>query len=402
MKLRYKIFIFLLSFLILTSLLICIAGAGTSIREEIDQFPGFSGVLIKDLDTQEVLFSHNEDKLFTPASLTKIFTLLAALETFDEEYAYPTSFYFSSTTPGEINGDLYVVGSGDPTQSPAVIREIADVLVKKYNLKNIFGDIILDNSKFLPEEFLGRGWMWDDKNPLIGALTVKGCEVKEKQNSCLDTMPLLWGNIFSRELSKKGVKIRGDIRIGKIRKDLKIKYIHYSETLDKILAYMMKKSDNQSAEHIFRTLYSEENPEGVSTIARAIVFIEEIIEITLGLKWGEDCILVDGCGLSEYNLITPAHLVKAISYLYKKYDFKILDYFASTQESGTIKERLPFQVWGKTGTLSSASALAGLLQTKNNRWIVFCLMENNFIFIKEENNPKIFENRIIEYIYEKL
>jgi len=401
LKPRYKIFIFLLSFLITISLLICIAGARTGIWEEIGQFPGFSGVLIKDLNTQEVLFSHNEDKLFTPASLTKIFTLLVALETFNEEYAYPTSFYFSSTTPGEINGDLYVVGSGDPTQSPAVIRKIADVLVEKYNLRHISGDIILDNSKFLPEEFLGRGWMWDDKNPLIGALTVKGCEVKEKQNSYLNTMPLLWGNIFFGELSKKGVKIKGDIRIGKIREDLKVKYIHYSDTLDKILAYMIKKSDNQSAENIFRTFVLKDNPESeFHTIAQAIASLEEVIDTTLDVKWGKDYIVVDGCGLSEYNLMTPAHLVKAITYLYQKYDFKIMDYFANTKESGTLKERLPFQVWGKTGTLSSASALAGLLQTKNKRWVVFCLMENNFIFVKDENGPKIFENKIIKYIYE--
>ena len=401
MKSRYKIFIFLLSFLITISLLICIAGARTGIWEEIGQFPGFSGVLIKDLNTQEVLFSHNEDKLFTPASLTKIFTLLVALETFNEEYAYPTSFYFSSTTPGEINGDLYVVGSGDPTQSPAVIRKIADALVEKYNLRHISGDIILDNSKFLPEEFLGRGWMWDDKNPLIGALTVKGFEVKEKQNSYLNTMPMLWGNIFFGELSKKGVKIKGDIRIGKIREDLKVKYIHYSDTLDKILAYMIKKSDNQSAENIFRTFVLKDNPESeFHTIAQAIASLEEVIDTTLGAKWGKDYIVVDGCGLSEYNLMTPAHLVKAITYLYQKYDFKIMDYFANTKESGTLKERLPFQVWGKTGTLSSASALAGLLQTKNKRWVVFCLMENNFIFVKDENGPKIFENKIIKYIYE--
>ena len=401
MKSRYKIFIFLLSFLITISLLICIAGARTGIWEEIGQFPGFSGVLIKDLNTQEVLFSHNEDKLFTPASLTKIFTLLVALETFNEEYAYPTSFYFSSTTPGEINGDLYVVGSGDPTQSPAVIRKIADALVEKYNLRHISGDIILDNSKFLPEEFLGRGWMWDDKNPLIGALTVKGFEVKEKQNSYLNTMPMLWGNIFFGELSKKGVKIKGDIRIGKIREDLKVKYIHYSDTLDKILAYMIKKSDNQSAENIFRTFVLKDNPESeFHTIAQAIASLEEVIDTTLDVKWGKDYIVVDGCGLSEYNLMTPAHLVKAITYLYQKYDFKIMDYFANTKESGTLKERLPFQVWGKTGTLSSASALAGLLQTKNKRWVVFCLMENNFIFVKDENGPKIFENKIIKYIYE--
>jgi len=404
LKLRYKIIIFLSSFLICVSLLIGAAGAGTiGIREEINQFSGFSGILIKDLNTQEVLFSHNEDKLFTPASLTKIFTLMAALEILGEEYAYPTSFYFSSTTPGEINGNLHVVGSGDPTQSPDVIRKIADDLVQKYSIRHISGDIVLDNSKFLPEEFLGRGWMWDDKNPLIGALTVTGSKVKEKQISYLNTMPLLWGNIFSQELSKKGVKIEGDIRIGKTPEDLQIKYIYYSDTMDKMLAYMMKKSDNQSAENIFRTLAPEDSPEGGSiTIARAIASLEKIVDTALGLKWGKDYILVDGCGLSEYNLTTPAHLVKAIAYLYQKHDFKILDYFATTKEGGTLKERLPFQAWGKTGTLSSASALAGILQTKNKRWVVFCLMENNFIFIEEENDPKIFENRIIEYIYEKL
>ena len=403
MKLRYKIIIFLSSFLICVSLLISAEGAGTGIREEINQFPGFSGILIKDLNTQEVLFSHNEDKLFTPASLTKIFTLLAALEIFDEEqHAYPTSFYFSSTVPGEINGDLYIVGSGDPTQTPEVIRKIADALVQKFSIKYISGDIVLDNSKFLPEEFLGRGWMWDDKNPLIGALTVTGYKVKEKQNSYLNTMPLLWGKIFSQELSKKGVKIGGDIRIGKTKENLWVKYIYYSDTLDKILAYMMKKSDNQNAENIFRTLALMDNPEGVSNIARAIASLEEVIDTILGLKWGKDYILVDGCGLSEYNLTTPAQLVKAITYLYQKYNFEILDYFANTKEKGTLKERLPFQVWGKTGTLSSDSALAGILETKNKRWIVFCLMENNFIFIEEENDPKKFENRIIEYIYENL
>jgi len=397
LKLRYKIIIFLSSLLIFTSLLIYIACAGTGIWKEVDQFPGFSGILIKDLKTQKVLFSYNEDKFFTPASLTKIFTLLAALEILGKEYAYPTSFYFSSTIPGEINGDLYIVGSGDPTQSPEVIRKIADDLVQKFGIRHISGDIILDNSKFLPEEFFGRGWMWDDKNPLIGALTVTGCKVKEKENSYFNTMPQLWGKIFSQELSKKGVKIEGDIRIGKTKEGLKVKYIYYSDVLNKILTYMMRKSDNQSAENIFRTLALEDNAEGVSTIALAIASLERVIDTVLGLKWGKDYILVDGCGLSEYNLMTPAHLVKAISYLYQKYDFEILNYFASTKEKGTLKERLPFQVWGKTGTLSSASGLVGLLETKKKRWVVFCLMENNFI--AEENDPKIFENRIIEYIY---
>ncbi|GAJ22492.1 unnamed protein product, partial [marine sediment metagenome] len=62
----------------------------------------------------------------------------------EEQHAYPTSFYFSSTTPGEINGDLYIVGSGDPTQSPDVIRKIADALLQKFDIRHISGDIVLD------------------------------------------------------------------------------------------------------------------------------------------------------------------------------------------------------------------------------------------------------------------
>ena len=372
--------------------------ASTDLWKEVEQFPGFSGILIKDLKTQEVLFSCNENKLFTPASLVKIFTLISALEILGEEYVYLTSFYFSSITPGEINGDLYVVGSGDPTQSPETIKKMAGELVQKYGIKSISGNIVVDNSKFLANEFLGRGWMWDDKNPLIGALTVRGYKVEEKHNLYFNAMQMFWGKIFSQELIKKGVKIEGDVRIGKTLEGLKVKHIYYSGSLSEILANMIKKSDNQEAETIFRTLAFRENPEEISTIAYAITALEKEIERLFNLKWGKDYIIVDGCGLSEYNLLSPVQLVDAITYLFRNYDFKILDYFANTKEGGTLKERLPFQVWGKTATLSSASGLAGLLETKKKRWLVFCLMENNFIV--KENNVKIFENKVIEYVYQ--
>ncbi len=151
MKLRYKIFTIFFSILIFTSIINYVAGASTGIWEEIDYFPGFSGILIKDLKTQEVLFSCNEDKLFTPASLTKIFTLLAALEILGEEYVYPTSFYFSSLTPGVINGDLYVAGSGDPTQSSEVIKKIADDLVQKFGIRHISGKYCVGQFKILSQ-----------------------------------------------------------------------------------------------------------------------------------------------------------------------------------------------------------------------------------------------------------
>jgi len=383
-----------ISILLISSLAYCQEG----IKQEIYQFQGFSGIFVQDLSSCEVLLSYNQDKLFTPASLVKIFTLLAGLEIFEQEYRYPTVFYFSSSIPGEIEGDLFIKGSGDPTQSPEVIREIANKLLKKYSIHQISGDIVLDDSFFSPEEFLGRGWMWDDENPLISALTVKGGNVQKKQISYYKTMPLSWGNIFCQELNKQGIKFNGDLRIKEVEENLKVKAIFYSDTLEEILAHMMKMSDNQSAEAIFRTLPMIQNPEKPYTISQSIASMSEIIFEKLGIQWGEDYVLVDGCGLSEYNLLTPVQVANAITYLYQKYGSEISKYFANTREKGTIRERFPFQIWAKTGSLPSASGLAGILHTRNNRDIVFCLMENNFS--GEHNDPKKYEDSIIEYIYE--
>lgn len=368
------------------------------IEENIEQFNGFTGILIEDLDSGQLLLSHNQDKLFTPASLVKIFTLLVGLEAIGGDYRYPTYFYFSSTTPGIIDSSLYVKGSGDPTHSPEMIREIVQNLVNKYHIKQINGDLVLDDLTFQKEEFLGRGWMWDDKNPLLGALVLKGYSANEKHISYCNAMTLAWGEVFFKELLRMGVQIKGGIKVEQVKKDIKVKSIHYSAPLDNILIEMMKMSDNQSSEIIFRTLPLCINKEQISTIEQSIIVFSELLQELLDMEWGEDYFIVDGCGLSEYNLLTPAQIVETISFLYQKYGSDILSFFASIEEKGTIKNRFPFPLWAKTGSLPAASGLAGIFQTKGGRNIVFSLMENNFR--GEKNDPKLWENQIIEYIYE--
>ncbi len=395
---KRKAFICLISIIVVICLISTPAFCQIGIQQEIEQFDGFAGILVQDLYTREILLSHNQNILFTPASLVKLFTLLSGLEIYGQEYRYPTVFYFSSAVPGIIKGDLFIKGSGDPTQSPEVIRQIANDLVNKYGIRQISGNIVLDDSLFNPEEFLGRGWMWDDQNPLIGAIAVKDYNVKDQQVSYYKKMPLIWGELFCQELLWQGVQIGGNIRIGEVEEGLSVKAIYYSDTLDTILAHMMKMSDNQSAETVFRTLPLAQDLNKSSTISLSINSLSEIVLEIFGIQWGEDYIVVDGCGLSEYNLLTPAQVTMAISYLYQQYGPELLEYFAQPHERGTIRERFPFQLWGKTGSLPSVSGLAGILQTKKNRQVVFCLMENNFL--GEQNNPKHFEDTIIEYIYE--
>ena len=139
---------------------------------------GFWGVEIEELDTGRVVYSHDADRLFTPASNTKLFTTAAALALIGPDYRMRTTAE-SATLPdkhGRLSGDLVLVGRGDPnlsgrslpynlkTQRPLspahVLEEMADQVVA-HGVKVIDGDIVADDSFFVYERY-GEGWTQDD------------------------------------------------------------------------------------------------------------------------------------------------------------------------------------------------------------------------------------------------
>ena len=74
---------------------------------------------IEELDTGNVVYSHDADRLFTPASNTKLFTTAAALALIGPDYRFRTTVE-SATAPdkyGRLSGDLVLVGRGDPNLS---------------------------------------------------------------------------------------------------------------------------------------------------------------------------------------------------------------------------------------------------------------------------------------------
>ncbi len=139
---------------------------------------GFWGVEIEERDTGRVVYSHDADRLFTPASNTKLFTTAAALALIGPEYRFRTTVE-SATAPdkyGRLNGDLVLVGRGDPnlsgrtlpylvkTERPLspthVLEEIADQVVA-HGVKAIDGDVVADDSFFVYERY-GEGWSLSD------------------------------------------------------------------------------------------------------------------------------------------------------------------------------------------------------------------------------------------------
>jgi D-alanyl-D-alanine carboxypeptidase/D-alanyl-D-alanine-endopeptidase (penicillin-binding protein 4) len=128
---------------------------------------GYWGVLVKSLKTGDTLYSRNAQKLMMPASNMKIVTLAAAAERLGWDYTYETQILGTGAIrDGALDGDLQVVGSGDPSlvvadgTSTRVFDDWAARL-KALGVHAINGRIIGDDNTFDDEE-LGFGWSWDD------------------------------------------------------------------------------------------------------------------------------------------------------------------------------------------------------------------------------------------------
>src|SRR5262249_27545422 len=132
------------------------------------------GLLIVDAATGEMLYEQNADKYFVPASNMKLLTTALALAKLGPEFRFHTTLETHGTVSpdGTLNGDVYLVGRGDPNLSnrkfpyelkeefdgapEKVIAELADALVAK-GVKQITGDVVGDDSYF-PREIYPDGW----------------------------------------------------------------------------------------------------------------------------------------------------------------------------------------------------------------------------------------------------
>ena len=135
------------------------------------------GVKIVSLDTGATLFEENPQKLFSPASNSKLYTVALALERLGAEYRIKTSLYAASApnSSGVLKGDLIVYGRGDPTLNARLhgkdlfqaLQPLVDAITNA-GIKRIDGDIVGDESYFKGPP-MGSGWSWDDLENYYGA-----------------------------------------------------------------------------------------------------------------------------------------------------------------------------------------------------------------------------------------
>jgi serine-type D-Ala-D-Ala carboxypeptidase/endopeptidase (penicillin-binding protein 4) len=126
---------------------------------------GYWGVLVTSLTTGETLFARNARKLMMPASNMKIVTLAAAAERLGWDYTYATTLFAVGDIGSDVlDGDLLVVGSGDPSLTDAAAQPLFASWAERLRamgVSAITGRIVGDDRAF-EDEPLGMGWSWDD------------------------------------------------------------------------------------------------------------------------------------------------------------------------------------------------------------------------------------------------
>lgn len=395
---------------------------------------GFTGFQLYDPAAEKVIFSSNEDKYFTPASNTKIFTFYTATAILGD--SIPAFRYV-------VRGDSLIFwGTGDPsfgypdlTQNERITRF----------LKNSEEKLFFCSHNFQDERF-GPGWAWDDYyfsyQSEKSSFPFQGNAVqfeKEKARDTFKIKPAYFKNNLTanKKLNSYFIQRKSESNIFEFNPDLLAKYRYKTEHpfkySDELLVDLLSESLGKKVELlsldsmppadakvIFSvpadSLYRMMMQESDNFIAEQLLLLcanalFDTLNVSKTIEYAKDSLLsglpdqaswVDGSGLSRYNLFTPRSIVFLLNRMYKKIPRdRLFHIFPAGGESGTIStfyrgEGQPF-VFAKTGTLRNNHCLSGYLVAKSGKVLIFSFMHNNFP--NGSNAHKKEMERVLKAIY---
>ncbi|MDH6253128.1 D-alanyl-D-alanine carboxypeptidase/D-alanyl-D-alanine-endopeptidase (penicillin-binding protein 4) [Chryseobacterium sp. H1D6B] len=389
------------------------------------------GFVVYDPKTKKVISSYNENTPLVPASTTKLLTTETALNLLGENYRWMTQLEYSGNIDenGVLNGNLYIVGSGDPSlgTNKAGAWSYRDIVsdfisgMSREGIKKVNGDIIIQTALFkgnisrLPENVVwlennnyylpvgttreinpaneklivkkGSSFAADKKyfyvspyaNQMVYADSYDGVGVLTTK---LPDAPSYLANTFRATMVKSGLAVTGKVtpRITDTAPESrKLIAAYKSPTLGDIIFYTNQHSDNSLAEALLKTVGFQKLGDQTSESGRIVVnsHLKDVSFDINGLNY------IDGSGLSRSNTVTPISQVKFLTSLMdEKYYKTYLTSLPVGGQSGTLKRMFigagNGQIFAKTGTLNKVKALAGYMKTNTGRTLVFSFLVNNY------------------------
>lgn len=388
------------------------------------------GFVVYDPKTKKIISSYNENASLIPASTTKLLTTETAMNLLGENFRWLTQLEYSGAIEdGVLNGNLYIVGSGDPSLgtnkagASSYGKIIAEFILatKDKGIKKINGDIIIQTGVFkvnktqlLPESivwlengnyYLPVGTTRDinpenekliarksnpfseNKNfyyisPYIGQMVYADKFDGGYLTTKMPDAPSYLANSLRTTLLKSGVPVVGKVvtKVTDSNPEKREVITNYqSPTLAEIIMYTNQHSDNALAEATLRMVGFQKLGDQTIEAGRIVVnnHLKSVGFETEGLNY------YDGSGLSRNNVVTPVSQVKFLANLMNE------KYYKTFQESlpiggqtGTLKRMFydagNGQIFAKTGTLNKVKTLAGYMKTNSGKTLVFSLLINNY------------------------
>ena len=338
------------------------------------------------------LMNRNADSAMIPASSLKLVTAAAALELLGPQTRFETTA--KSKTPddsGTINGDLFIIGGGDPllttSQFAATLQPgtptssfdaLADAIAQR-RITRINGSIIGDDTRFDNQVSIptwSPAYATSGQVGAISALNVNQGYVRFIGGRFPSPDPTKnSADLLKAALASRGIQVGGQSRAAKAPDGLEELGKVQSVTVQEAVSEMLTHSDNTTAEVLLKNIGFMTSQQG-TTAAGAAAVTEFVKKIS---PHGNSFVAVDGSGLDRNDRASCDLLDDVLSH--EKTRDAILQGLPRAGESGTLQDRMAGsaaigKVQAKTGTLAEVSALTGWVKPENRQALRFCVMTN--------------------------
>jgi D-alanyl-D-alanine carboxypeptidase/D-alanyl-D-alanine-endopeptidase (penicillin-binding protein 4) len=374
-----------------------------------DFAPAHLGISVFDPSSSKYLYNYQGDKLFIPASNTKLFSCYAAMKYLGDSIV---------AARYKVEGNTVILhATGDPT---FLHPDFKNQRLYQFLKQDWVQDIEI-NTKF-NSEALGRGWAWDDYTaeymaerdpfPMYGNVatfifsgdTLRTIPQSLRQaivgnpelNKAWTVDRNLGGRFFTIVNGRGTNAMQKSITMSMDKGAFAARYLSdtlhkkvapsfealtpaeskkfYSQPLDSMLRIMMHRSDNFFAEQTLMMVGSEWL--GIMSDRRVTdsLLNSDLKELPQKPKW------VDGSGLSRYNLFSPQDFVWLLNKMEKEFGIERMKDILPTGGEGTLSSLYKShagRIFAKTGTLSNHVALSGYIFTKKNKMLIFSVLANN-------------------------
>jgi serine-type D-Ala-D-Ala carboxypeptidase/endopeptidase (penicillin-binding protein 4) len=333
-----------------------------------------TGAIVYDRSKRAYVYRHNAGRSLKPASNEKLSVAVTALSILQPGYTIPTQLRAEGSRSGSVwNGRLILKGYGDPALTGPQLGLLARA-VKNAGITRVTGAILGDES-FFDDVRVGPGWKasyYKVECPPLSALVVNRAHFK----GYITSRPALAAaKLLRRKLVDRGIRVDERARLGRAGKSSTVLATAHSPVLRALVRRMDRQSDNFYAEMLVKVLGAAERSSGTTRDGMRVIRAE-LRSRGVPLR---GVVLADGSGLSAYDRLTARATAKLLRSA--RADSDISAAFVGSLPvagvNGTLSDRMQSgpayaNVYAKTGTTDSASALSGYVRKR----YVFSILQN--------------------------